>query len=158
MDINKITTSYVDADSYPWIPFTPYSDRVFLKILKVEPVSGTFVTLLKAPAGMQLPKHHHCGTVMVYTVKGNWRYLEHDWVATPGSFVYETAASVHTPVAAGGDYDEIITLNIQVGDSLYMDDKNNIIAVENWKSAHARHVAFYAAKGQPAPDLADFSH
>ena len=38
---------------------------------------------------------------MVYTVKGSWRYLEHDWTAVPGSFVYETAASKHTPVVPG---------------------------------------------------------
>lgn len=158
MDVSKITTSYVDAEEFPWIEFAPYSDRVFLKILKIEPVSGTFVTLLRAPAGMQLPKHHHCGTVMVYTVKGAWKYLEHDWTARPGSFVYETAASVHTPVAAQESGDEIITLNIQVGDSLYMDDKDNIIAVENWKSVLARHVAYYEAKGLPVPDLSDFTH
>lgn len=156
MNLEKITTSYVDAEKYPWIPFSPYSDVVFIKVLKVEPVSGTFVTLLKAPAGIQLPKHHHCGTVMVYTVKGQWKYIEHDWTAVPGSFVYETAASVHTPVVVGRD--EVITLNVQVGDSLYMDDKDNIIAVENWKSATKRHIDFHQARGLPVPDVADFTH
>jgi 2,4'-dihydroxyacetophenone dioxygenase len=155
MNVEKITTSYVDAQSYPWIPFTPYSNEVFIKVLKIEPVSGTFVTLLKAPATMRLPKHHHCGTVMVYTIKGTWKYIEHDWTATPGSFVYETAASVHTPIAVAGD--EIITLNIQVGDSLYLDDKDNIIAVENWKSVMKRHVEFHKARGTVAPDLTDFT-
>ena len=155
IDVEKITTSYVDAESYPWIPFVPYSNEVFIKVLKIEPVSGTFVTLLKAPAGMQLPKHHHCGTVMVYTVKGSWKYIEHDWTATPGSFVYETAASLHTPIAVAGG--EIITLNIQVGDSLYMDDKDNILAIENWKSAMKRHVEFHKARGTVAPDVTDFT-
>lgn len=155
MNIEKIT-SYVDAEKYPWIPFTPYSDVVFIKVLKIEPISGTFVTLLKVPAGLQLPKHHHCGTVMVYTLKGQWRYLEHDWTAVPGSFVYETAASVHTPAAVGGE--EIVTLNIQVGDSLYMDAQDNIIAVENWKSVHQRHVAYYESRKLPVPDVSDFSH
>jgi 2,4'-dihydroxyacetophenone dioxygenase len=155
MHFEKVTTSYVDADKYPWIPFSPYSDIVFIKVLKVEPISGTFVTLLKAPAGIRLPKHHHCGTVMVYTIKGTWKYIEHDWTATPGSFVYETAASVHTPIVVGDS--EVITLNIQVGDSLYMDDKDSILAVENWKSAAKRHVDFHAARGTKAPDLADFS-
>jgi 2,4'-dihydroxyacetophenone dioxygenase len=156
MNLEKFTTSYVDAEKYPWIPFSPYSDIVFIKVLKVEPVSGTFVTLLKAPAGMQLPKHHHCGTVMVYTIKGRWKYIEHDWTAVPGSFVYETAASVHTPVALAGD--EVITLNVQVGDSLYMDDKDNIIAVENWKSVTKRHIDFHKARGLTVPDVADFTH
>lgn len=155
MNYEQISTSYVDAESYPWFPFSPYSDVVMLKALKVEPVSGTFITLLKAPAGIQLPKHHHCGTVIVYTIKGKWRYLEHDWVAVPGSVVYETAASVHTPVAVGDE--EIITLNIQVGDSLYMDDKDNILAVENWKSLLARYTGFCKARGMTPVDITSFA-
>lgn len=156
MDFEHITTSYVDTEQSPWIAFAPYSDQVFFKLLKVEPVSGTFATLLKAPAGMRLPKHHHCGTVMVYTIKGQWKYLEHDWTAIPGSFVYETAASVHTPVAAGEE--EVVTLNIQVGDSLYMDDKDTIIAVENWKSAMQRYVDYHRSRGLAVPDVTDFTH
>src|SRR5271157_1522389 len=132
MNYQNVATSYIDAESYPWIPFSPYSDVVFIKALKAEPVSGTFITLLKAPANVQLPRHHHCGTVIVYTISGQWRYLEHDWVATPGSLVYETAASTHTPVGCGES--EIITLNIQVGDSIFMDAKDNVLAIENYKT------------------------
>jgi 2,4'-dihydroxyacetophenone dioxygenase len=36
---------------------------------------------MKAPLDVQLPRHHHTGTVMVYTVEGKWKYAEHDWVA-----------------------------------------------------------------------------
>lgn len=155
MNFEQISTSYVDAESYPWFPFTPYSDVIMLKALKAEPVSGTFITLLKVPGAMQLPKHHHCGTVIVYTIKGTWRYLEHDWIAKPGSVVYETAASVHTPVGVGND--EIITLNIQVGDSLYMDDKDNIVAVENWKSVLKRYENFCRTKGIKPVDITSFA-
>jgi len=118
-------------------------------------VSGTFVTLLKAPGHIVLPKHHHCGTVMVYTVKGQWKYREHDWTATPGSFVYETAGTSHTPEGVGAG--EIITLNIQVGDSLYLDDKDNIVAVENWKSLLKRYLDFCQSKGVTPIDITSFS-
>jgi len=155
MNYEKVGTCYVDAESHPWFPFTPYSNEVFIKALKVEPVSGTFVTLLKAPAKMQLPKHHHCGTVMVYTIAGQWKYLEHEWTALPGSFVYETAATSHTPVAVGDS--EVITLNIQVGDSLYLDDKDNIIAVENWKTLLQRYLGFCQSKGITPIDLSSFA-
>ena len=155
MNYEQITTNYVDAESYPWFPYVPYSNEVFVKALKIEPVSGTFVTLLKAPGHLILPKHHHCGTVMVYTVKGQWKYLEHDWTATAGSFVYETAGTSHTPVGVGSD--EIITLNIQVGDSLYLDGKDNIIAVENWKSLLKRYLDFCTAKGMTPVDITSFA-
>lgn len=155
MDYEKVGTCYVDAESHPWFPFTPYTDRAFVKLLKVEPVSGTFVTLLKAPGDLVLPKHHHCGTVMVYTIKGQWKYLEHDWTATAGSFVYETAATSHTPVGAGEG--EIITLNIQVGDSLFLDDKDTVIAVENWKTTLERYLGFCQSKGLTPVDVSSFA-
>ena len=155
MNYQNVTTSYIDAESYPWILFSPYSDVVFVKALKVEPVSGTFVTLLKAPANVQLPRHHHCGTVIVYTISGQWRYLEHDWVATPGSVVYETAASTHTPAGCGEG--EIITLNIQVGDSIYMDAKDNVLAIENYRTMLDRHIAYHKAKGTTPVDITSFA-
>lgn len=154
MNYEQVTTSYVDAPSYPWIPFAPYSDEVFLKILKCDPISGTFVTLLRAPADVLLPKHHHCGIVIVYTVKGSWKYLEHAWTAVEGSVVYETAASTHTPTGCGTG--EIITLNVQVGDSIYLDDKGAVLAIENWKSMLERHLAWHRARGLEPVDVTSF--
>ena len=31
-------------------------------------------------------------------MRGHWRYLEHDWVAKPGTFIYEPAGEAHTLV------------------------------------------------------------
>lgn len=83
---DSVGTALVDVDALPWIPFLPYSDQIFLKLIKVNPVNGEWTTLLKLPAGTELPKHHHAGTVHVYTVAGRWRYKEHDWVAGPGAW------------------------------------------------------------------------
>jgi 2,4'-dihydroxyacetophenone dioxygenase len=37
--------------------------------------------------------------VFAYTISGKWGYLEHDWTATAGDFVYETPGEAHTLVA-----------------------------------------------------------
>lgn len=155
MDYQKVTTSYIDAPAYPWIPFAPYSDVVFIKALKADPVSGTFVTLLKAPGSIELPRHHHCGIVIVYTISGRWKYKEHDWTAREGSVVYETAATTHTPVGCGDD--EIVTLNIQVGDSIYMDAEGRVLAIENWKTMLERHLAYHEARGLTPVDITSFA-
>jgi hypothetical protein len=155
MNYEKIATSYIDAESEPWIPFAPYSDQVFLKVLKAEPVSGTFFTLLKAPGTIELPRHHHCGIVIVYTIKGKWAYKENDWTAVEGSVIYETVASVHTPI--GRTDGEVITLNIQVGDSIYMDADGKVLAIENWKTMVGRYVAFCKSKGLTPKDLTSFA-
>ena len=59
----------------PAVPFTPYSEDVLIKLLRVDPVSGQLCVILSAPGGTQLGTHRHYGSVVVYTMKGAWRYL-----------------------------------------------------------------------------------
>lgn len=151
---NSVGTALVDVDALPWIPFTPYSDDIFLKLIKVNPVNGEWTTLLKLPARTELPKHHHSGTVHVYTVAGSWRYKEHDWISGPGSMVFETATSAHTPVAEPGA--EVITLNIVVGDWNLLDENNNILAVENWRTMLKRYADYCTAQGIAPVDVTSF--
>lgn len=155
MYYENIDTALIDVDALPWHPFLPYADDVFVKLIKVNPVSGEWVTLLKAPAHVQLPRHHHSGTVMVYTLSGAWRYLEHDWVAKAGSFVYETAASSHTPVGVGDD--EVVTLNIVVGDWNLVTEDNQVLAIENWKTAVKRYLDHCKAHGLTPVDVTSFA-
>lgn len=155
MFCDTIDTALIDVESLPWIPFAPYSDTIFLKLIKVDPIRGEWTTLLKLPPNTELPMHHHSGSVMVWTVAGRWKYLEHDWVAGPGSFVFETAASRHTPVSVGND--EVITLNIIQGDWNLMSPEGAVLAIENWKSMVDRYVAFCKRKGIQPVDVTSFS-
>lgn len=152
---DTVGTALVDVDALPWVPFLPYSDQLFIKLIKVNPVNGEWTTLLKVPAGVELPKHHHAGTVHVYTVAGRWRYKEHDWIAGPGSMVFETAASAHTPVAEPGA--EVVTLNIVVGDWNVLDEKDNILAVENWRSMLKRYADYCKTNGLRPVDVTSFA-
>lgn len=149
-----IGASMVDVEALPWVPFLPYSEEMMLKVIRVNPISGEWVTLLKIPGGMELPKHHHAGTVHVYTISGHWRYKEHDWIAGPGSFIYETAASCHTPVAEPGD--EVVTLNIVQGDWNVVDESGAVLAIENWRSMMDRYVAHCVAAGIEPVDVSSF--
>lgn len=64
------------------------------------------------------------GWVTGYVIKGAWRYLEHDWVAREGAFVYEPPGEIHTLVvdAAAGAAPEMITLFNIHGAMVYVDD------------------------------------
>jgi hypothetical protein len=139
------------------MPFAPYSNDVMVKYFKIDPVRGETITLLTAPAGVEMPRHHHTGTVIVYTVQGSWRYKEHDWVAHAGSVVYETASTRHTPQAAYAEGPDIITFNIVAGELLYLDDKDNIIAVENWKTSMDRYLAYCRTNDIAPKDLSSFA-
>ena len=150
-----IDTALIDVEALPWMPFSPYSEEIFLKLIKVDPIRGEWTTLLKLPPYTELPMHHHSGTVMVWTVTGSWRYKEHNWVANAGSFVFETAASRHTPVTVGDE--EVITLNIIQGDWNVMSPEGAVLAIENWKSMVDRYVNFCKAQGLEAIDVTSFS-
>ncbi|MCL6698057.1 2,4'-dihydroxyacetophenone dioxygenase family protein [Sphingomonas sp. NSE70-1] len=154
----QIDTGVIDGDPLPWVPFTPYADNVFLKYFKLDPIRGEFIVLMKAPADMQLPRHHHSGTVIVYTIEGSWKYKEHDWVARPGSVVFETAASAHTPevVNVEGDSGYVLTFVIVVGDLVFMDENDNVLAIENWKTGLQRYLAYCEANGIEPRDLTAF--
>lgn len=157
MQFENIDTGVIFDEELPWTPFAPYSDEVFIKLLKADPVRGETITLLKAPAGMTLPRHHHSGTVIVYTIKGAWKYREHDWTATPGSVVFETAGTSHQPDAVGSHGDEVITLNITMGDLIYFDDEGRVAAIENWKSMVQRYLDYCTANGIEPCDVTSFA-
>lgn len=144
-----------DVDALPWIPFLPYSEELKLKIIRLNPVNGEWVSLLRVPAGMEMPKHYHSGTVHVYTLSGSWGYKEHDWTAGPGSFVFETAASAHTPVAQPGE--DVVTLNIVMGDWNIVDENDAVLAVENWKSMLKRYDDYCSANGIAPVDITSFA-
>src|SRR3546814_2702565 len=115
MYFKHVDTALIDSEALPWVPFEPYTPDAHVKLLKADPVRGEIIALLKVPASMELPRHHHTGTVIVYTLAGAWRYKEHEWIATPGTTVFETAASAHTPLAvkAQGTRSEETTSKLQ---------------------------------------------
>ncbi|HET8881936.1 MAG TPA: 2,4'-dihydroxyacetophenone dioxygenase family protein [Solimonas sp.] len=156
MNYENINTGCIDVESLPWVPFTPYSPDVMLKYIKLDPVRGEMIVLLKAPGDMQMPRHHHTGTVIVYTISGKWKYVEHDWVAGPGSVVFETASTEHTPQALA-DGGEVLVLNIIVGELVYLDADDKVIAIENWKTGMQRYLDHCKAHGIEAQDITSFN-
>jgi quercetin dioxygenase-like cupin family protein len=150
-----VHTSIVDDESLPWIPFTPHADKVFLKYFKLDPVRGEMVVLVRAPAGASLPRHHHSGTVMVYTIEGRWKCREHDWIAGPGSLVIEHAASCHTPEVVGTE-GQVLALTIVNGDIAFLGENDEVLTVENWKTALQRYVDYCQRAGIAPRDLTAF--
>ena len=50
---------------------------------------GYWMNLLRVRKSGVLSRHRHPQPVHGYVIKGRWRYLEHDWVAQEGGYVYE---------------------------------------------------------------------
>ena len=80
----------------------------------------------------------------------------HAW---PGSVVYETAASTHTPevVSTEGAGGYVVMLVQMTGDLAFLDEQDNIVALENWKTALQRYRAYCEQHGIKPKDLTAFN-
>jgi quercetin dioxygenase-like cupin family protein len=138
----------------PAVPFTPYSEDVTIKLLHVDPVSGQLCVILSAPGGTGLGMHKHYGSVVLYTIKGAWRYLEHDWVSRAGDFVYETAGSSHTFFVEPGETTEAFI--IVEGALEFIDEQGNTIAIEDWRTMYQRYLDYCEQEGLEPVDVTRF--
>ena len=114
----------IQSDELPWVPQT---DRVWFKPLRFDLTNGRWINILKVTGGGKVNRHRHSGgQVLGFVIQGSWHYLERDWVARPGTFVYEPPGDIHTLVV-DEDAGEMITLFILEGVIQYLDDDDKII-------------------------------
>src|SRR5690349_7205684 len=67
-----------------------------VQLIQADPMTGHWIVKLRGPAGGNLGVHRHYGSVLAFTLRGAWRYLEQDWISRTGDIVHETPGSVHT--------------------------------------------------------------
>ncbi len=127
----------IDADSLPWVP---QGERVWFKPLRFDLTNGRWVNLIRMTGDGQVNRHRHSGgQVLGCCIQGSWRYLERDWVARPGTFVYEPPGDIHTLVLEEGN-DEMQTLFILEGVVQYLDDNDTVIYQDDVFSKLERYL------------------
>jgi 2,4'-dihydroxyacetophenone dioxygenase len=109
-------------DQRDWVP---YAEGVWIQPCCFNATSGGFSVLLKGLPGAKLGVHYHVGIVRGYTIRGYWRYLEHDWIAKPGTFIYEPAGEAHTLVITEDSPEPAQILFMVEGGLIYLDKPTN---------------------------------
>jgi quercetin dioxygenase-like cupin family protein len=122
---HDVTDLALRADDLPWVP---QAEGIWFRPFRISPERGTWTNLLKFAAAGRMNRHRHVGAVEAWVIQGRWRYLEHGWVAEPGSFVFEPPGDVHTLMVEPGE--EMLTLFHIEGPMEYLDDRDEVIAVE----------------------------
>jgi len=69
--------------------WAPVGDGVWSRPIHLNVTSGFYVHLLRVKRSGLLQRHRHSGQVHAYVIRGKWYYLEHDWVAEEGGYVFE---------------------------------------------------------------------
>eukprot|EP00532_Pseudo-nitzschia_australis_P016228 CAMPEP_0168269842 /NCGR_PEP_ID=MMETSP0141_2-20121125/14560_1 /TAXON_ID=44445 /ORGANISM="Pseudo-nitzschia australis, Strain 10249 10 AB" /LENGTH=247 /DNA_ID=CAMNT_0008210549 /DNA_START=16 /DNA_END=759 /DNA_ORIENTATION=- len=110
-----------------WVPQT---ESVSFRPLCFCVSGGYYVNLLRVRGAGLLSRHRHPGPVHGHVLKGKWSYLEHDWVAEAGSYVFEPPGEIHTLVVPEG-VDEMITLFHVTGSLLYCDPDGKVVGAED---------------------------
>jgi 2,4'-dihydroxyacetophenone dioxygenase len=90
-----------------------------------------------------------------WVIQGSWHYLEHDWTARPGDFVFEPRGDVHTLVADVEDEEHpMLTLFSIHGDIEYVDEQGERLYIENAESKLRRYLDHCESEGITPYDVA----
>jgi len=115
------------TDERVWIEIEP---SVWFRPLFFDMNNGSHGEVLRVRKGGVLSRHRHPSPVHGFVLKGSWRYREHTWTATAGSYVFEPPGEVHT-LTVDEDCPEMQTVFVICGPVLYIDDEDRVVHVED---------------------------
>ena len=141
----EIAVAAIPDDERVWVPQAP---NVWFRPLLLNTVTGSWCNLLRVRKTGVLSRHIHPSWVTGYVIKGAWRYLEHDWVARAGDFVYEPPGEIHTLVVDPVEgVDEMITFFNIHGAMVYVDEAGQHTGYEDVFTKIEMCRAHYRAVG-----------
>lgn len=132
-----------DGDERLWVPLSEHS---WSRPLHLNVTAGFYVHILKVTKAGLIQRHRHSGAVHAYTLKGRWHYLEHDWVAEAGGYVFEPPGETHTLVVPEG-CDEMLTLFFVHGSLMFVDPQGQATGYDDVFTRIDKYRAHYEAVG-----------
>ncbi len=82
---------------------------------------GGFSVVLKGVADSTVGTHYRTGALHCFTLRGNWRHLEHDWIAKPCICIYEPVGKAHTLVITKDLPERMVAVLVVRGVLIYLD-------------------------------------
>jgi quercetin dioxygenase-like cupin family protein len=117
----------IPDDDRVWVP---QAESVWFRPLCLCASGGYWMNLLKVCKSGVLSRHRHTQPVHGWVLKGRWYYLEHNWVAEEGGYVYEPPGETHTLVVPE-DCQEMITYFQVNGTMVYVDPEGGLMGFED---------------------------
>jgi 2,4'-dihydroxyacetophenone dioxygenase len=116
------------------------------KPLLLNVSQGYYINILRVRSSGVLSRHRHSGPVHAITLRGKWRYLEHDWIALPGDYAFEPPGETHTLVVPD-DVKEMATLFHVTGGYTYVDPYGEALGYEDVFTKLEHAIKHYEAVG-----------
>ena len=111
--------SLCESDTREWVPV---GEALYSRPLCLNVSEGYWLHLLWAKRSGFINRHRHSSPVHVFTLKGHWHYPEKDWVAGPGTYVFEPPGDTHTLKVPEGCPEMMFMANVK-GTLLYVDER-----------------------------------
>jgi quercetin dioxygenase-like cupin family protein len=140
-----VTAGAIDIDD-PQGFWVPQAEGVWFRPLVLSVSQGFYVNLLRVRRAGVLSRHRHFGAVHAFVLRGRWRYLEHDWEATEGSYVFEPPGETHT-LTVPDDCAEMVTLFTVHGMLTYVDPDGNAVGYDDVFTRIEKYRAHFEAVG-----------
>jgi len=86
----------LDADFDDERLWVPRGNDVWSMPLMFSVTQGSWVNITRARGEGVISRHRHSAPVTGYTLDGAWGYLEHEWTARKGTFIFEPPGETHT--------------------------------------------------------------
>ena len=137
--INDVLTS----DENLW---APVGDGIWSRPLQLNVTGGFYTHVLRVKRSGLLQRHRHSGMVQAYVIKGRWYYLEHDWVAEEGSYIFEPPGETHT-LTVPDDCQDMLTLFTVQGALMYVDPDGNATGYDDVFTRIEKYRAHFEAVG-----------
>jgi quercetin dioxygenase-like cupin family protein len=116
-------------DERLWVP---RGDNIESLLLLFSVTQGSWVNITRARGNGIISRHRHSSPVTGYTLSGAWGYLEHEWTARKGTFVFEPPGETHTlvvkpdPPATSTDQSHMMVLFHNFGPLMHVDNAGDV--------------------------------
>lgn len=120
----------LDADLDDERVWVPRGDDVWSLPLLFNVAQGSWVNLTRAKGDGVISRHRHPAPVTGFTLEGAWGYLEHDWTAKAGTFVFEPPGETHTLVVRPHP-GHMMVLFHNYGPLINVDEQGNPVGYED---------------------------
>lgn len=125
--VGALPTLHIGAEE---LPYAEAGDGSAIQLLHVDLNVGLWISKTRLPPGYRVPTHYHTGLVYAVTLQGSWWYEESpEAVNSPGSYLFEPAASRHTLVIPKDQTGDTITWFAIYGANVNVDDKGQVISI-----------------------------
>lgn len=133
----------VIPEDRPWIP-TSYGEQ---KYVRLNLQTGEWVLFARIQPDQQVAYHKHHGGLNLYVLEGELNFVDENWSAGPGTYVFEPPGNTHVELSERG----VLMLVWSQGPLEFLNADNTPAEVRDCLAWKSEIEEFHRTTGTPMP-------